>query len=120
MPATYPGAIKSFAVKTNFTEIIDSSHINAVQDEIVAMQTNLGTSIATSTSPVTSGTFVTTSQNWGSLGARLANIETGIVSDSHTQYAKNAGGSTIQPATAATLGLNIRAAASQSANLQAM
>lgn len=118
MPATYPGAIKSFAVKTNFTEIIDSSHINAVQDEIVAMQTNLGTSIATSTSPSTSGTFVTTSQNWGSLGARLANIETGIVADSHNQYIHKTGGDILTPSAIGVVGLNIRAAAGQTANLQ--
>ena len=118
MAATYPGAIKSFALKSNFTEIIDSSHVNAVQDEVVAIQTNIGVNIAVSTSPSPTGIFASTSQNWGSLTARLANIETGIVSDSHVQYTKNAGGSTIQPATAATVGLNIRAAASQSANLQ--
>lgn len=118
MPATYPGAIKSFAAKSNFTEIIDSSHINALQDEVVAMQTNMGVNIATSTSPSPSGTFVSASQNWGSLTSRLANIEVGIVSDAHNQYVHKTGGDIITPSSTSTVGLNIRATAGQTANLQ--
>lgn len=118
MPATYPGAIKSFASKSNFTETIDASHVNAVQDEIVSIETNLGINIATSTSPSSSGTFVSTSQSWGTLNARLANIETGIVSDAHNQYVHKVGGDTIQPSTSATVGLNIKATSGQTANLQ--
>lgn len=118
MAATYPGAIKNFTSKSNFTEVVDSSHINALQDEVTAIETTLGANVAVSTSPLSTGSFANASQNFGTLNARLANIETGIVADTHTQYAKNAGGSTIQPATAATIGLNIRAASGQSANLQ--
>jgi hypothetical protein len=118
MAATYPGAIKSFQTKSNFTEIVDSSHVNSLQDEVVAIQTNLGTNIATSTSPSSSGTFNTASQNYGTLNARLANIETGVIADSHNQYVHKVGGDTILPSAANVVGLNVRAAAGQSANLQ--
>lgn len=118
MAATYPGAIKSFQTKSNFTEIVDSSHVNSLQDEVVAIQTNLGTNIATSTSPSSSGTFNTASQNYGTLNARLANIETGVIADSHNQYVHKTGGDTLTPSGAAVVGLNIRAAVGQSANLQ--
>ena len=118
MAATYPGAIKSFQTKSNFTEIVDSSHVNSLQDEVVAIQTNLGTNIATSTSPSVSGTFNTSSQNYGTLNARLANIETGVVADSHNQYIHKVGGDTILPSATNVVGLNVRAAAGQSANLQ--
>jgi hypothetical protein len=118
MAATYPGAIKSFQTKSNFTEIVDSSHVNSLQDEVVAIQTNLGTNIATSTSPSSSGTFNTASQNYGTLNARLANIETGVIADSHNQYVHKVGGDTILPSATNVVGLNVRAAAGQSANLQ--
>jgi hypothetical protein len=118
MAATYPGAIKSFQTKSNFTEIVDSSHVNSLQDEVVAIQTNLGTNIATSTSPSASGTFNTASQNYGTLNARLANIETGVIADSHNQYVHKVGGDTILPSATNVVGLNVRAAAGQSANLQ--
>jgi hypothetical protein len=118
MAATYPGAIKSYQAKTNFTEIVDSSHVNSLQDEVVAIQTNLGTNIATSTSPSSSGTFNVASQNYGTLNARLANIEIGIVADSHNQYVHKTGGDTLTPSAIGVVGLNIRAAVGQTANLQ--
>ena len=49
---------------------------------------------------------------------RLANIETGIVADVHGQYVKKAGNDTIVNTTNTNVGLTIRGAASQSANLQ--
>jgi hypothetical protein len=118
MAATYPGAIKSFQTKSNFTEIVDSSHVNSIQDEVVAIETNLGTNIATSTSPSASNTFNSASQNYGTLNARLANIETGVIADSHNQYVHKVGGDTILPSATNVVGLNVRAAAGQSANLQ--
>jgi hypothetical protein len=118
MAATYPGAIKSFATKANFTEIVDSSHVNALQEEVVALETNLGTNISISTSPSPTGTFNAVSQSYGTLNARLENIEIGIVSDAHNQYVHKTGGDILTPSAANVVGLKIRAAASQSANLQ--
>jgi hypothetical protein len=120
MAASYPGNIKSFATKNNTTDVVDASHVNDLQNEVVALETTLGTNISVSTAPLTTGTFNTSSTNFGTLNARLANIETGVVADSHNQYVHKVGGDTIQPTIGATPGLIIRAfsgSPAQSANL---
>ena len=43
MTATYPGAIKIFTAKTNKVDLVDAAHINILQEETVAMQTEIGT-----------------------------------------------------------------------------
>jgi len=45
-------------------------------------------------------------------------IETGVIADSHNQYVHKVGGDTILPSATNVVGLNVRAAAGQSANLQ--
>ena len=42
MPATYPTSIVAFTTKTNKVDIVDASHINRLQEEVVAEQTELG------------------------------------------------------------------------------
>lgn len=116
MAAVYPGSIREFQSKANTTDIIDASHPNLLQDEVTAVQTVLGTLPQVSTTP--SGTFTSVTTDFGTVSARLANIERGIVSDTHSQYVKNAGGSTIVNTAAATVPLTVKGAASQSANLQ--
>lgn len=39
--ATYPSNVKSFTTKTNAVETVDAAHINAVQDEIMALEQDL-------------------------------------------------------------------------------
>ena len=46
MAASYPGALKSYTVKTNKVDLVDAAHMNSVQEEIVAAQTELGTDVA--------------------------------------------------------------------------
>lgn len=46
MAASYPGSIKSFTTKTNYVDLVDASHINDLQDEVVAVETELGTDVA--------------------------------------------------------------------------
>jgi hypothetical protein len=118
--ASYPSAIALFPTHVNITEIIDASHPNNIQGEVVAIQTELGLNPATSTTPSPSGTFVATSTAFADLVARLANIETGIVSDAHNQYIRKAGDTAniITPAASTTKGLVIKAAGGQTANLQ--
>ena len=118
--ASYPSQIASFPTHVNITEIIDASHPNNIQSEVIAVESTIGVDPTVSTTPSPSGTFNGTSTTFASVVARLANIETGVVSDAHTQYIRKAGDSAniITPNTAATRGLVIQAAASQSANLQ--
>lgn len=42
MSAAYPGAIKTFATHVNLTEIVDASHPNDLQAEVVAIESTLG------------------------------------------------------------------------------
>ena len=42
MAATYPLSIVAFTTKTNKVDIVDASHINRLQEEVVAEQTELG------------------------------------------------------------------------------
>lgn len=39
--ATYPSSVKSFTTKVNATDVVDASHMNAVQDEIMALEQDL-------------------------------------------------------------------------------
>jgi putative lipoic acid-binding regulatory protein len=119
MATAYPTSVKYFPTHVNTTEVIDASHPNLIQAEVVAIETTLGTSPNVSTSPSSSGTFQSTSTEFTDVNGRLANIETGVVSDAHTQYIRKTGdvANVIQPALAATTGLVIKGAVSQSANL---
>jgi hypothetical protein len=118
MAASYPGAVRPFLNKTNVVDIIDASHPNSLQEEVVAIESTIGLNPALSTAPSSSGTFSTTATQYATLVQRLANIETGIVSDSHTQYVRKTGNETIVNGTSTNVALTIRGAASQSANLQ--
>ena len=119
MAASYPSSVRVFSTHVNVTEIIDAGHPNSLQDEVVAIETTLGTSPNVSTAPSSSGTFNTSSYTYADVNSRLANIETGIVSDSHTQYLKKTSDSSniIVTGSASTKGLVIKASTSQSANL---
>lgn len=116
MPS-YPGAVHAFTPKQNTVDIIDASHPNTLQDEVAALQQFLGTFPHVSTTPSANGTFTAVSTTFASLAARLANIETGIVADTHTQYLHLAGGDTMVGATDATVVHRIRARATQTGAL---
>jgi hypothetical protein len=118
MAASYPSSVRSFSTKRNTLDIIDASDPNGIQEEVVAIQTAIGVSPALSTAPSSSGTFSATATTFSTLTARLANIETGIVADTHTQYIKRVGNENIANAVATNVALSITGAASQSAHLQ--
>jgi len=118
MAASYPSAVRSFSTKTNVLDIIDASDPNSLQEEVIAIETSLGINPALSTTPNPSSGFTATSTQYSTLAQRLANIENGIVGDTHTQYLKKAGGETITNATASNVAIIVKGASSQSANLQ--
>lgn len=117
MPASYPGAVRPFVNKTNVVDIIDAAHPNSLQEEVVAIESTIGLNPALSTAPLSTNTFSATATQYATLVQRLANIETGIVSDSHTQYVRKTGNETIVNGVSSNVALTIRGAASQSANL---
>lgn len=42
MSASYPAAVKTFTTKTNKVDLVDASHINDIQNEVNAIETELG------------------------------------------------------------------------------
>jgi len=118
--AYYPSQTATFSNHVNVTEIIDAAHPNNIQDELVAVETALGTNPGTSTTPSPSGTFTATSTAYSALTGRLANIETGIVSDTHSQYLRKTAdsGNVVTPANSGLKGIVVKAVSGQTANLQ--
>jgi len=88
MTASYPSSVHVFTPHVNTIDVIDASHPNILQDEVTAIESTLGTTPNVSTTPATTG-WTGTSTSFSSVAARLANIELGIVGDSHSQYVKN-------------------------------
>ena len=107
MAASYPASTVVFTTKQNIVDIVDASHPNIIQDEIVAIESTLGVSPNLSTTPSASGSFVATSTSFASVSARLANLETGIVADTHTQYIKRVNGSVTTASTSSGVVRNI-------------
>lgn len=120
MAASYPSSIRIFTSKANVTDIIDASHPNFLQEEVVAIESTLGVSPNVSTAPSSAGTFNATSTTFATVSARLANIETGVVSDAHTQYIRKAGDSAniVAVSSSTVKPLILRGAAGQSVALQ--
>jgi len=122
MAASYPGSVRVFDTKYNITDTVDASHPNSLQEEVVAIQSIIGVNPQISVAANASTAFNAASTTYESLSGRLANIENGVVADSHTQYLRktadgdnsnrvDTGGSTRR-------GIIVRGALSQTANLQ--
>lgn len=91
--ASYPSSIVDFGPDhVDYVDTIYAAHPNAIQAEVAAIETTIGVSPTTSTSPSSSGSWVPGFAA-PTIAARLANIEQGLVGDSHTQYIKTTGGS---------------------------
>lgn len=118
---TYPGDFKVFSNKTNFTTIVDASHPNELQDEVLAVQQALGKNPMVSTTVGASSVFDATSKTYASLAARLANIEGGITGDVHTQYLRRVGNATSRVVLTATAAgdvpLTVAGVTGQTANI---
>jgi hypothetical protein len=116
MAATYPGTVRTFTTKVNNIDVIDASHPNVLQEEVVAIETTLGVNPQVSSG--LSGTYISAGTTFANVSARLDNIEKGITGDTHSQYLKTVGGASITATSAATVPLTVRGVASQTANLQ--
>ena len=76
MTAQYPGAVKSFTTKVDFTDTVLAEHVNTLQEEVAALQAYIGTYINVGSGWVGEFDLITT--DWDSLKDRLANIEYGL------------------------------------------
>jgi hypothetical protein len=117
MPASYPLSVRPFTTKVNVLNIVDAADPNSLQEEVVAIETTIGLNPALSTTPSSSNSFANSTQ-FATVVQRLANIETGIVADTHTQYIKRTGNEVITNGTATNVAFTVKGASSQSANLQ--
>lgn len=45
MSSTYPTSIIAFTTKTNRVDLVDAAHVNSLQDEVVAIETELGSAV---------------------------------------------------------------------------
>jgi len=109
MPASYPSSIRTFTNKVDLVDTILADHVNALQDEVRALEITLG-SVTVGGSPLTSdytGTFSNQS-TWGSIDERITNIEAGLANGvgATAPYVLKTGGS-IQPSSG-TVGLTIK------------
>lgn len=94
MPAFFPNAVRPFTAKVDLQDTIVADHINALQDEVRAIELALNGTVDANNGMLTSnyaGTFSLTS-TWDSLDQRITNIEAGLVNGVATSpYLKKAG-----------------------------
>ena len=88
MTAVYPASVKTFTNRVDFTDTILAAHVNDLQDEVNAIEANLGTYIKTGSGWV--GVFDQVTTNWDTLKDRLANIEYGL-GDAYTRIIPSGG-----------------------------
>lgn len=112
MAATYPGSVRSFTTKVDVTGIVYAAHPNDLQEEVVAIESILGITPSLSTTPNAGGSFTATTTSFATVSARLANIETGIVADVHTQYVNKTNGTVTTASTASAVVRNIHVSTS--------
>lgn len=87
----YPSAVKDFGTAhRDYIDTIYAAHPNDIQTEVVAIETTLGVSPTTSSSP-TGATAYLAGFAFSDIKSRLDNIENGLFADSHTQYVKKTG-----------------------------
>jgi len=81
----YPGAIFGQPDRQNLIEVVDAEHVNALQDEITAIETELGVN--------PSSTFATVGEYLNALDVRThAEWVNGSLTDDHSQYLLNSSG----------------------------
>lgn len=115
MPAQYPNSLKTFVTKVDLQDYVIANDINQVYEEVTSIQSTLGT-LPQVSAVWGSGTFTSTTTNWSSTKARIQNVEHGVYSLVQTAVL-NVGGSTITPSSSSTVGLTIKGASGQTANL---
>ena len=115
MVAYFPESVRPFQAKIDLVNVVIADHVNALQEEVTAIETALGVGLTTAQSPLYSGfsgTFTTTmnagsNTRWATLGDRLKNIEAGLVNGvTSAPYVSKTGGSTVT--TAANIALTLK------------
>jgi hypothetical protein len=122
MSASFPTNVKTWSpldeTYPRNLETVRAFHVTETYFEITAIEQELGTGgLRTSVTDNATAFNPSTSANvWGSLRLRLNNMEQGVL-DGVNRRVSTSGGSTVTPSAIGTVGLNIRAASGQTANL---
>jgi hypothetical protein len=114
MPASYPTSVKTFTNRQDLRDLVVAADVNIIYDEVTAIETELG--VNPSESAGWSGSFSNTQTSWSSVSARLQNIEYGL-QKTFTERVSTLGGSIVVPSSSSVIGLRVRAASGQTANL---
>lgn len=114
MAASYPSGIKTFQQRRDLLDPVLAADINQVYDEVRAIQVYVGTTPHLSSG--WTGSFDSSTTNWGTVAARLQNLEYGVFT-SFNNRVSTAGGSTITSSTTSTVSLTLKARSGQTANL---
>jgi hypothetical protein len=112
--ASYPTQVKPFLAKVDFSDTVLAEHVNSLQEEVTAIASNLGTSIRTNSGWV--GEFDQVTITWDTLKDRLVNIEYGL-GKIYGDFVSLSGGSVITSSGTSVVGLTVKAASSQTANI---
>lgn len=97
MAASYPGTLRAFVTHVNTTEVVDASHVNDLQAEVVAIETYMGLNphVSSASGGSSLGAWSGASRTYQSLADRVANVEAGHSADTHTQYVRFTGTETL-------------------------
>lgn len=115
MAANYPASIKVWDPVVNLQDLVVAEDVNTLYEEVEAIQRQLGVGpggLTTSGEWGAAGDFNSSTTSWGSLRSRIQNIENGVFF-----AASRRGGSVVTPSGVAVVGLTVRAASGQTANL---
>ena len=123
MPASYPSAIKvwsptdpGFEYPEDLRTVVYARHVVTIYDEVTAIQQQLGAGGVATSGTWGSAAFTSETTAWGSLRSRLQNIENGVFTSINNRVS-TVGGSVVVPSASSVVGITVRAAAGQTANL---
>lgn len=119
--ASYPENQVNFGPdKVNTVDLIQASDPNTLRAEVVAIESSVGLYPSVSTAASSSSSWYNDGRDYGTLVSRLANIEIGIVADTHNQYIKKTSDSSnvIVAGSSSLIPLVIKGAVSQTVALQ--
>jgi hypothetical protein len=94
MVAQFPTQVRVFSNKVDLSTTVMADHVNALQEEVTAIENTLTSDILTSSY---TGEF-SSSTVWSNLSLRLENIEAGLVNGIEgAPYVRTVGGSIVAP-----------------------
>jgi hypothetical protein len=106
MTAQFPAAIVAYTYKVDLRDIVLAADINAVYDEVTAIENIVGTLSATNLG-WQNGSFDQTTLSWNTMRDRIQNIEYGLYTAYNNRVASK-GGTTITPIDNSTINLALQ------------